>query len=51
MIETWSVDLFTRMIEQAPTIAALIYLVWRQERTIARCYDKILEMFGDNTNK
>lgn len=47
MIEQVFHPLLVNMIEQAPTIAALMYLVWRQEQALSRCYNKILALLPD----
>lgn len=44
-MEILTSDFFIDMLKQAPTIGALMYLVYRQEKSIAACYDKILELF------
>jgi len=46
VFEFITVDFLEQLIEQAPTVAVLLYLVYRQDKRIARCYDEILALLN-----
>jgi len=41
-------DLFSQVVEYAPSVAILLYLNWRSERRLARVLDWCLGELSDN---
>jgi len=50
-VEPIVTEFLIRLFEQAPTIAALLFLVVMQQRSTGRCVDAIIELLNKREEK